>query len=101
MVAASAGGGGGDARRRGDARLNSHAPPPPKNQNTHLQKQNTTGDKIHLVHVINPGKQLVMTPDLLGVEGVIEDDPATKQRVVSVRVVCRRRALSSWEDKQT
>ncbi|KAI8476104.1 MAG: hypothetical protein J3K34DRAFT_402100 [Monoraphidium minutum] len=38
------------------------------------------GDEMHLIHVIPPGSRLVVTPDL-GIEGVIEDDEATKKKV--------------------
>ncbi|KIZ01705.1 hypothetical protein MNEG_6253 [Monoraphidium neglectum] len=38
------------------------------------------GDEVHLIHVIPPGHKLVVTPEL-GIEGVIEDDEATKKKV--------------------
>lgn len=39
------------------------------------------GDEIHLIHVIPPGQRLVVSPDL-GIDGVIEDDEATRKKVV-------------------
>lgn len=38
------------------------------------------GDAMHLIHVIPPGQRLVVSPDL-GIEGVIEEDEATKKQV--------------------
>lgn len=43
------------------------APPPPQ---------------IHLIHVIPPGQRMVLSPDL-GIEGVVEEDEATRKKVVS------------------
>ncbi|GBF98512.1 adenine nucleotide alpha hydrolase [Raphidocelis subcapitata] len=38
------------------------------------------GDEVHLIHVIPPGKRVLVSADL-GIEGVIEEDEETKKAV--------------------
>ena len=54
---------------------------------------------MNLLHVIPPGQQLIVTPDL-GVEGVIEDDEETKRAVVSTfRIELKSKEVPVAEQK--
>jgi hypothetical protein len=62
---------------------------PPRSTNTRQSKPSPlpawrrppAGDEVHILHVIPPGRTMVVTTEL-GLEGVVEDDEETKRRAV-------------------